>query len=298
MEPQLIDINDYILSGEGANGKSYDCISDKNLMVKMYNPSYPKEPIFSEYEVAKKVYDSGFPCPEPGELVTDGQRFGIKFHRIIGKRSYARAISEEPERLEEYVREFARFGKKLHTIKCPEGIFPDIKVNFRHMIESEKCYSDAEKAKILSFLESLPDEMTAIHGDFQIGNVVTTLPKGAPMEQPHDIYMIDLGYFSHGYPLLDLGILNITMNYLDADYSFQLFHLTRDLENKVWDVFVDEYFFGEEKLAEKYFGKGVTRKDVDEQLFKLMAIQIFLVSFNAGEMYPYLDVLVRKAFNL
>lgn len=187
MEPRLIDISDYVLSGEGANGKSYDCLSDTNLMIKMYNTSYPREPIFSEYEVAKKVYECGFACPEPGELVTDGERIGIQFKRIVGKRSYARAISEEPERLEEYVREFAGFAKRLHSTKCPEGVFPDIKANFRHMIESEGCYSDAQKAKIIAYLDSLPDEMTAIHGDFHIGNIVTTLPKGAPMDTPHDI---------------------------------------------------------------------------------------------------------------
>ncbi len=298
MIPKLININDYVLSGEGANGCSYDSKSDQNLMVKLYNSSYPKEPIFSEYEVARKVYDCGFNCPEPGELVTDGERVGIQFRRIRGKRSYARAISQEPERLEEFTREFARVGKRLHNTPVPDGVFPDIKKNFRHMIESEKCYTDAQKAKILSYLDSLPDTCTAIHGDFQLGNVIFTLPQGAPLSDPHDIYLIDLGYFSYGYPLLDLGILNITMNYLDADYSYKLFHLTREQGHRVWDVFVDEYFFGEEKLGEHYFGSGVTHEQVNAQLFKLMAIQIFLVSFNAGEMYPYLDVLVRKAFDL
>lgn len=298
MDAKLIDLNDYVLSGEGANGCSYDCKTNPELMIKLYNASYPKEPVYSEYEVARKVYDSGFHCPEPGLLVTDGERVGIQFKRIKNKRSYASAIAAEPDRLEEFTREFAREGKKLHATTVPDGVFPDIKENFRHMIKAEKCYTDSQKSKILSFLDSLPDTNTAIHGDFQIGNVISTLPKGAPLSTPHDIYLIDLGYFSHGYPLLDLGILNITMNYLDADYSYKLFHLTREQEHRVWDVFVDEYFFGEEKLGEHYFGPGVTHEKVNSQLFKLMAIQIFLVSFNAGEMYPYLDALVRRAFDL
>jgi len=298
MTPKLINIDDYVLSGEGANGCSYDNRTDKDLMVKLYNASYPKEPVYSEYEVARKVFDCGFPCPEPGEFVTDGERVGIQFRRIRGKRSYAKAISQEPERLEEFTREFAREGKKLHSTPVPDGMFPDIKANFRHMIGSEKCYTWAQKNKILFFLDSLPDACTAIHGDYHIGNVVFTLPLGAPLSDPHDIYLIDLGYFSHGYPLLDLGILNITMNYFDPDYGQQLFHLNTDQRHRVWEVFVDEYFFGEEKLGEHYFGCGVTHEEVNAQLFKLMALQIFLVSFNAGEMYPYLDALVRKAFEL
>jgi len=296
MTPKLIDMNDYVLSGEGANGCSYDSKADPDLMVKLYNSSYPKEPIVSEYEVAKKVYDCGFNCPMPGELVTDGERIGIQFRRIRGKRSYSTAISQEPERLEEFTREFARVGKKLHSSPVPEGVFPDFKTSFKHMIKSEKCYTDAQKEKILTYLDSLPDACTAMHGDFHIGNVIFTLPHGAPLSDPHDIFLIDLGYFSKGYPLLDLGILNITMNYLDADYSFKLFHITPEQRHQVWDVFVDEYFFAEDKLGEHYFGRGVTHEEVNTHLFKLMAIQIFLVSFNAGEMYPYLDVLVRKAF--
>lgn len=298
MKAELIDLNDYVLTGAGANGRSYDCKTDETLMVKLYNETYPVAPIYDEWEVAHKVYEQGFPVPEAGELVTDGKCLGIRFKRIPGKRSFARAVSEEPERIEEYAREFARAGKKLHATERPKGTFPDAKKNYRHMIESEKCYTDAEKSKILAFLDSIPDANTVVHGDYQFGNVITTLPKGAPLDQPHDIYFIDLGYFSQGFPLLDLGILNICCNYLEPEYSKELFHLDRPQEQKFWDIFVDEYFFGEEKLAEKYFGKGATREYVDEQLFKYMVFQIFLVSFNAGEMYPYLDALVRKAFDL
>ena len=42
-------------------------------------------------------------CPAPGELVrTEEGLLGIQFHRIVGKKSYARALSEHPERLEAY----------------------------------------------------------------------------------------------------------------------------------------------------------------------------------------------------
>ncbi len=298
MEPKLIDMKNYTRTGEGANGCSYDNNLDDNLMVKMYNTSYPREPIFSEYEVVKKVYEAGFMSPEPGVLVTDGERIGIEFKKIKGKRSYATAIAQEPDRLKEYAVEFAKFGKKLHSMECPEGVFPDIKDSLRMMIKADKAFTDPEKDKIYAFLDSVPDANTAIHGDFHVGNIVTTLPKGASFDEPHEIVMIDLGYFSHGFPLLDLGILNICMNKLDPDYSFSIFHITRPQENQVWEYFVDEYFFGEEMLAEKYFWKGITKDELEVQLEKYLALQAFLVSFNAGGMYPYLVELVRKAFEL
>ena len=36
MEPIKISLKDYKLFGGGANGESYDCISDPDLMLKLY----------------------------------------------------------------------------------------------------------------------------------------------------------------------------------------------------------------------------------------------------------------------
>ena len=96
MEPKLIDLNDYIRTGEGANGASYNHKSDPNIMMKMYFRNF--EAAAQELELAQKVYALGIPTPEPGDLVTDGERMGIRFRRLIGKRSYSRACGDEPER--------------------------------------------------------------------------------------------------------------------------------------------------------------------------------------------------------
>ena len=93
---ETIDLKKYIRTGEGANGESYDSVEDPEVMVKIYNADYPTDTIFSELEVAKKVYSLGVPSPQPGEIITDGERIGIRFKKIIGKRSYSRAIADEP----------------------------------------------------------------------------------------------------------------------------------------------------------------------------------------------------------
>ena len=294
----LLDLNDYRKSGEGANGASYDCISDPDVMVKLYNEDYPTDTIYTELEVARKVFDAGIPSPEPGELVTDGKRIGIRFRRIVGKRSHARAVSQEPERVVEYAVEFARMCKHLHSTTLPDGYFPDAKQQFIHLVESEKSFTDKEKAPILEFIRSLPDAKTALHGDMHFGNTLTTLPAGAPMSDPHDTYFIDLGYFAQGYPLLDLGMLQNVCLFADEDFRVESFHMGRELTSKFWDAFVDEYFFGEEKLAEKYFGTGATKVIVNEKLKYFTSVKLFLVSFNLGFMLPNYDAIIRKTFGL
>ncbi len=292
-----IDISEYVKSGAGANGSSYDKIDDSSVMLKLYNTDYPTQTIFDEHEVAKKAFEIGVPSPEPSEIVTNGERIGIQFKRIVGKRSYSRAIADEPERVEEYSREFARYCKKIHQLQCPEGMFPSAKEQFLHMLEVSKTYTPEQKSIVKEFIESVPDCMTALHGDMHIGNVITTLPKGAPMSTPHDVYFIDLGYFSYGYPLFDLGMLYSICLTADEDFRQQEIHLTGEMTKIVWKYFIDEYFFQEDNLAEKYFGKDATLERINEILTKFSCIKLLLVEFNLGFLPEnYLSV-VKKTFN-
>lgn len=291
-----IDLSDFRKSGEGANGSSYDCISDPSVMVKMYNPTYPLGPVFEECEVARKVYQLGVPSPEPGEIVTDGERTGIRFRRIIGKRSYSRMLADEPERAEEFTREFARYCKALHATECPAGMFPDAKSQFLHLLEEEKCLGAEGKKRFADFIKSLPDSKTALHGDMHIGNAITTLPKGAPLSTPHDVYFIDLGYFCSGFPLLDLGMMrNICLD-CDEDFRVESFHVDGKLTARVWEYFVDEYFFAEDNLAQKYFGPGMTPEAVSEALLPYQCCKLLLVEYNLGFMPPHYEDLLRKIF--
>ena len=68
IEPILINLNDYVRTGEGANGASYNHKSDPGIMMKLYLRNF--ESARTELEMAKKVYELGIPSPEPGDLVT------------------------------------------------------------------------------------------------------------------------------------------------------------------------------------------------------------------------------------
>jgi len=277
-----LDMSLFRQSGEGANGASYDCIADPEVMVKLYNTSYSKDAIFLEQEVAQKVYELGVPSPQPGELVTDGERIGILFHRIVGKRSFSRALADEPERVEEYTREFARACKKLHSIECAKGDFPDAKEQFLSLLASDKYYTPAEKEKFTKFINGLPDSPTVLHGDMHIGNLLTTLPVGAPIGDPHELYFIDLGYFARGFSLIDLGMLQNICLFADEEFRFHDMHVHGDLTVKVWDYFVDEYFFASDNLAARYFGEGESFDSINDKLKPFCAMKLLLVQFNLG----------------
>jgi len=296
MEAVKVDLNTLELSGKGVTGNCYDCKDMPGTVVKLYDTIYPKEAIYAELESARKVYDLGIPSPEPGELVTDGVRLGLRFKKICNKRSYSQSVSEEPERCEEFAREFARVNKKLHSMVLPAGTFPYSKQIFKGIVEKNRFLTASQKLQISEFVDSLPDMDNALHGDLHMGNVISTLPKGAPLSEPHEIYFIDLGYFSQGYPLIDLSINDVICNYVDPKIRIEHYHLDKPKTQEFWKYFVDEYFFGEDNMAEKYFGKGATKSQVEKELSKLTALRLCQVTYILDVMEPeYLEV-IQGAF--
>ncbi|MBQ5416521.1 MAG: hypothetical protein IIU23_04950, partial [Bacteroidales bacterium] len=67
-------MEDYVLSGGGANGESFIKKSDPSVLLKLYFPGKVQQPL-DEMMLSRKVYQAGIPVPEPGEyVVTDDGR--------------------------------------------------------------------------------------------------------------------------------------------------------------------------------------------------------------------------------
>lgn len=286
MEINKINLCEYRLSGQGATGESYDCLTDPDVMVKLFNIGIPLEPIHKELEVARKVFDMGVPSPEPGEMVTDGYRIGIRFRRIVGKRSFSRMLSDEPQRTEEFSREFARLSKKLHSMECPNGLFPDQKVLILDALSKSSQYTNGERMFLLKLIDGMPQANKAVHGDLHIGNVISTLPKGAPLSTPHQSYFIDLGFFSQGHPIFDVAGVMGNLYFSSGDYITRELHITVEHAKEVFNYFLDEYFFAEDRIADKWFGPGQTMDSVKEQLRKAYVVRFITVTYVIGRKLP------------
>lgn len=235
MTPILINLDDYVRSGEGANGASYNHKSDPSIMLKIYFRNF--EGAQRELELAQKVYAMGIPTPEPGDLITDGTRLGIRFKRIEGKKSYARAVGDDPEHTEDYAREFAQLCRQLHNTKVDTTQFTDVKEHYLNLLEQNPFFTQQQKSKLHDFIVNAPDDSTAIHGDLQFGNGIFVDKNGL-----HEKYLIDLGDFSYGYKMFDLGMVYLTCNLNDEAFTREAFHMDNVLAKRFWYAFAPEYF--------------------------------------------------------
>ena len=244
MEAKLISLDDYVRTGEGANGASYNHKSDPNIMMKMYFRNF--EAAALELEVAKKVYEMGIPTPEPGDLVTDGKQMGIRFRRIEGKKSYSRACGDHPERAEEYGKEFARMCKKLHSVHVDTTRFENVKDRLYKMLDANPDFTPEQKQKIRAFIEAAPDTDTAIHGDLQFGNGIFTEDANGKRTS----YFIDLGDFCYGYPMFDVGMVYLCCCLNDESWTQEVNHMSNATAARFWDGFAAEYFGPDANMEE------------------------------------------------
>ena len=232
MEALRISLDDYILSGGGANGESYDHKTDPSIMLKLYFPGKIQQPL-DEMKLARKVYDIGIPTPEPGEyVVTDD-----------GKVSYSRATGDHPENTRQYAEEFAQMCLQLHSTHIDTTQFENVKDRYHRLLTENPFFTSDEKGKIGRFIDSVPDADTAIHGDLQFSNAIFTADKR---------YFIDLGDFCYGNPLFDVGMVYLCCVLDGEDFIRETFHMEKATAFRFWEHF-----------APVYFGKNLTLNEIE-----------------------------------
>ena len=260
-----IDLADYVHAGEGANGVSYNHRTDPAVMLKLYNPGKVQQPL-DEMRIARKVYAAGIPTPEPGDYVTDGERYGIRFRRILDKVSYARAVGDHPELVDRYAAEFAEMCLKLHATHVDTTVFECVKDRYLRQLTENPFFTTVEKDRLARFITDAPDTDTAIHGDLQFGNVIFAGDKR---------YFIDLGDFCYGYPLFDLGMLYLSCNLSAEAFTQEVFHMSNRTASLFWEAF-----------APVYFGSDRPLKDIDEEILPYAGLKTLIIERDAGVPKP------------
>ena len=232
MKYEQINLEDYFQSGEGGQAVTYTR-KDGRAMAKLFLKSIGVDTVEREFRISQAVYKAGIPSPQPIRLVTDGERFGAEYEVIVGKRSFTRIISEEPEQLEPLTVKFARLGKQLHATPADTDVFPEMKEVIRPWILKSECISEPLRGRLLEALDSIESPKTCLHGDFHIGNIITNGEKD---------YWIDLGDFAWGAPEWDLSMNLYLAYYLSDENMDNLFHLDKATFLKHWTLLLQSYY--------------------------------------------------------
>lgn len=257
MDAIKINLEDYELSGGGANGESYFHKTDPDLMLKLYLPGKIQQP-YDEMMMARKVFELGIPTPEPGDYVkTEDGRYGIRFRRIRDKKSFSLATGNNPELVEKYAYEFAGMCHDLHSVHVDTSKFECVKDRYYRLLSQNPFFSTEQKDRIGKFISDAPDSDTAIHGDLQYSNAIFAGNKH---------YFIDLGDFCYGFNMFDLGMVYLCCCLSKPEFIENTFHMPKSLAIRFWHFF-----------AQAYFGKDRPLKDIEEEIRPYAGLKTLIV---------------------
>ena len=270
MEAIKISLNDYILSGGGANGESYDHKTDPTVMLKLYFPGKIQQPL-DEMMLAQKVYAMGIPTPEPGEyVVTEDGRYGIRFKRIPGKASYSRATGNRPEKVQQYAEEFAQMCLQLHSTHIDTMHFENVKDRYFRLLNENPFFTVEEKEILRNYIANVPDEDTAIHGDLQFSNAIFAGDQR---------YFIDLGDFCYGNHMFDVGMVYLCCVLSDEAFIKETFHMDKATSIRFWECF-----------APAYFGSSRSLKEIEKEIRPFASLKTLIVERDTKRPMPELRV--------
>ena len=230
-----IDISTWTQVGEGGVGKTYVHPDDPDILLKVNRASMSDElTVKREVESSQHVFNLGLSTPRMYDIVRVGDAYGYTFERIKDKKSLSRICADDPSRIGEMAALLAHEGKVLHATPCDTTFFPSHKETALKAIAAADFADTADRQKMKAFIEGLDDTPTCIHGDYQSGNLIVS-GEGKP-------YWIDLGWFSYGLPMFDIGHLYLlTQVYSQFQRLCDIFHMTREQLLAFWDAFAEVY---------------------------------------------------------
>ena len=182
---------------------------------------------------------------------------GIRFRRILGKKSFSRATGDNPERVGEYAEQFAQMCLNLHNVHVDTTQFECVKDRYYRLLTENPFFTTQEKDRIGKFIADAPDTDTAIHGDLQYSNAIFT---------GQNRYFIDLGDFCYGYKMFDLGMVYLCCCLSQPDFIQETFHMPKSLAIKFWQNF-----------APAYFGKDRPLKDIEEEILPYAGLKTLII---------------------
>lgn len=235
MDLKSIDINSWTQVGEGGIGKTYVHPDNPDILLKVNRSSMSDErTVKREVETSQHVFGLGLSTPRMFDIVRVGDAYGYTFERIKGKKSLSRICADDPLRISEIAALLASEGRKLHATTCDTAFFPSHREGALKAIGAADFADEADKQKLLAFVEGLDDAPTCLHGDYQTGNLIVS-GEGKP-------YWIDLGWFSHGLPMFDIGhLFLITQIYSQFQRMRDIIHMSREQLLAFWDAFAAAY---------------------------------------------------------
>jgi len=215
------DYSDYTVLSMRSNSENY-ISPDGKYILKLLTSNIDEtlDNMEGDIEDNNRILALGIPVPKLLETVktVDG-KIGFIGEYVKEKASVSRSISIKSENTYLYLERFVKLATKIHTTICDTEYFPSIAKKVHEAVETADFLDDVKKRYVHDLVDSVPDEKTCIHGDFQFSNFILS---------NYGDYAIDVGFFGYGNPVFDWGLLNFMIYFGSDEVLEKMFHMNRE----------------------------------------------------------------------
>jgi uncharacterized protein (TIGR02172 family) len=175
----------------------------------------------------------GVPTAISYDVVSCGTRSGVVYE-LLDAELFSAVIRNDLGNLDRYAKMLSDTAKTLHAAKGDRTILPDLKDRFRGYIRDVGYLFTPEQSEyLMAKLESLPDSDTCVHFDLHSSNI---------MMQNGELVIIDMGDFSTGSYLFDLGLIYMIYGVPELGLSMLATKIPTEQGLEFWQHFETHYF--------------------------------------------------------
>jgi uncharacterized protein (TIGR02172 family) len=270
------------LLSAGVCGECYRL--DDETVVKVYHEGVEPEIAEREKKYSKAAFVMGVPTAISYDVVACGTRSGVVYE-LLDAQLFSAVIRNDIGNLDRYARMLSDTAKTLHAAKGDKTILPDLKDRCRGYIRDVGYLLKPEESEFLTEkLESLPDSDTCVHFDLHSSNI---------MMQNGELVIIDMGDFSTGSYLFDLGLIYMIYGVPELGLSMLATKIPTEQGLEFWKHF-EQHYFADRSPEERAF--------FDENKYFLASLRlIYAVTFLThlrGDLERWIrDILLPKMMN-
>lgn len=240
--PRRISIHESELISSGACGDCYRL--DSETVVKLYREGVAVSVAEKEKRYSKAAFLMGLPTAISYDVVVCGARSGVVYE-MIDAELFSTIIRDNPENTEKHAQLLSAIAKKVHSIRGDDSIFPSIKNQFQDYIDEMHAFLPRSDIEFLQErLRSIPESTNCVHFDLHSSNIM--MRKGEPV-------IIDLGDFSVGSYLFDLGLIYMIYGLPDLGFCEMVTKIPSDQGVRLCESFIQSYFADMTPEDYKYF---------------------------------------------
>lgn len=228
-----LDVSGCTVIGEGAKGIVYRY--DDDTIVKVFKDPDSLDIIKRERELARKAFVLGIPTAISYDIVRVGDYYGSVFE-LLDASSLSECVAENPDKFDDYMNIYVGLLRQIHDTSVQKNEMPDIKILIGKWVDASEPYLDPEDfLKLTRLVDSCPDSLTLLHGDYHTNNI---------MMQNGEALLIDMDTLCHGHPVFELANIFCTwvaFGEVDREKEEAFTGLPHETSQKIWYRFIRAY---------------------------------------------------------